>query len=280
MISNILSFWQRFIFEMTFVLKSDPWQYRSPYQQTKYQQTLKLLPSVPIRQALELGCAEGYLTAALAARVDSLVAADISQIALNRASQHCTARGIKNVNFLRLDLVSDPLPSGCQLIICSEVLYYVSGQKTLQAVARKLADALSPGGYLLTAHALRVKQEPERTQFDWLLPFGANLISHTLTSTYPLQLLKEIRAPRYRLQLFQHQCEAVIALPHHLPEVIELPQSSLPALEHRVLFDLSLAFFYNKLQPLHKKFDRVPSQSSTRASSVSPALQRISEHMH
>jgi len=42
---NLLGLWQRFLFEMIFALKSDPWQHRSPYQQTKYQQTLKLLPS-------------------------------------------------------------------------------------------------------------------------------------------------------------------------------------------------------------------------------------------
>lgn len=245
---DLLGFWQRFIFEMAFALKLDPWQYCSPYQQTKYQQTLKLLPSIPIGQALELGCAEGYLTAALAACVSSLIAADISQIALERAIEHCTVQGVENVNFLRLDLVRDPLPSGCELIVCSEVLYYVNGQKTLQAVARKLADALAPGGFLLTAHALRVEREPERIKFDWMLPFGANLISQTLTATIPLQLVKEIQTPYYRLQLFQHNCGAALVLPLCLPEVIELPLSSLPPIEDHVSFDFSLAFLYNKLQ--------------------------------
>lgn len=249
---NMLSLWQRFIFEMTFALKPDPWQYTSLYQQTKYQQTLDLLPSILISRALELGCAEGYLTVPLAARVSRLIATDISQIALSRAAKSCALQRVENVNFLRLDLTRDPLPDGCELIVCSEVLYYISGRTALQAVARKLADALTPGGYLLTAHHVRVDKEPDRTKLDWLLPFGANLISETLANTYPLQLVKEMRAPRYRIQLFRHHCPAAISELPSLQEVVEFPQSTPPLRQHNGLYDFSLAFLYNQLHKWYK----------------------------
>lgn len=242
---NLLSLWQRFIFEMTFVLATDPWKYTSPYQQSKYEQTLKLLPSSPIARALEIGCAEGYLTVSLAARVDHLIAADISQIALARASKSCTVHKQENVSFVRLDLNKDPLPSNCELIVCSEVLYYVSGQ-TLQAVAHKLVNALTIGGYLLVAHANRVEHEPDRTKFDWL-PFGAEFISSTLANTDSLRLVRELRTPHYYIQLFQRDSTAISSA-RSLPEVIELPPSTIPAPEEDFLALFSLAFLYNQFQ--------------------------------
>lgn len=244
---NLFSLWQRFIFEMTFVLAPDPWKHTSPYQQTKYEQTLKMLPSAPIARALEIGCAEGYLTVPLAAHVDHLIAADISQIALERAAKSCTAHKLKNVSFVRLDLTKDPLPSNCDLIVCSEVLYYVSGQKALQAVAHKLVDALTLGGYLLIAHANRVEHEPDRTKFDWL-PFGAKFIGKTFANTYPLRLVKELRTPHYYIQLFQCDCSTAIPSPGSLPEVIELPPSTIPPPDQDFLASFSLAFLYNQLQ--------------------------------
>ncbi len=252
---NLLSLWQRFIFEMTFALAPDPWQHTSPYQQTKYEHTLKLLPSTPITQALELGCAEGYLTVPLAARVDRLIAADISQIALTRTAKCCAVHRLENVSCVRLDLTLDPLPGGNDLIVCGEVLYYVRGRTGLQAVARKLVDALNPGGYLLTMHSLYVDEEPERTKFDWLLPFGALLIGETLATTYPLRLVKEIRAPRYRIQLFQSDTSTGFISPPS-PEVTEIEDCKLPRREHSVLDMLSLSFLYNQLQRLIKLTER------------------------
>ncbi|MEH2162684.1 MAG: SAM-dependent methyltransferase [Nostoc sp.] len=247
---HIASLWQRFIFEMTFAIGSDPWKYTSHYQQAKYQQTLKLLPAIPIKLALEIGCAEGYLTSTLADRVELLIAADISQIALNRAALSCRSHGQENICFQRLDLNQDSLPRGCDLIVCSEVLYYISGQTALCAVAHKLADALVPGGYLLTTHAYRVDQEPDRHNLDWILPFGAKLIGETLENTYPLRLLKDIQTPYYRIQLFQHDCEMKS---HNMPEILELSSSALPLPESGALDMFSLAFLYNQLQRLYKR---------------------------
>lgn len=233
---------------MTFVLGRDPWKYTSLYQQTKYQQTLKLLPSIPIKHALEIGCAEGYLTIPLAAHVDHLIAADISQIALDRTAENCNIQNLENVCYLRLNLNTDALPLDCDLIVCSEVLYYISGVTALQAVAQKLVHALTPSGYLLTAHSYRVDKEPERTKFDWLVPFGAKLIAQTLTNTCQLRLVKDIQTPSYRIQLFQRDCSTTISSSHSLPEVFKLPSSALPPPEDNFFDPFSLAFIYNQLQ--------------------------------
>jgi peptidoglycan/xylan/chitin deacetylase (PgdA/CDA1 family)/SAM-dependent methyltransferase len=231
------SVYDRHHFEKTFAIQPDPWKYTSPYEQVKYEQTLSLLPPKRITRALELACGEGHFTVQLAPRVGSLIAADISQTALSRASQRCT--GLENIRFVHLDLTRDPLPGRFELIVCSEVLYFVGGRAELKAVARKLADALDPGGYLLMAHANLIVDEPDRTGFDWDLPFGAKVIGETFASTYPLRLLKEIRTPLYRIQLFQHSSGLRHLLRWRNPEVInytEQPVEPIPEVAAHILW--------------------------------------------
>jgi len=226
------SVYDRHHFEKIFAMQPDPWRYTSPYEQT-----LSLLPSKRITRALELACGEGHFTVQLAPLVASLIAADISQTALSRASQRCA--GLENIRFVHLDLTKDPLPGRFELIVCSEVLYFVGGRAELKAVARKLADALDPGGYLLMAHANLVVDEPNRTGFDWDLPFGAKVIGETFASTYPLRLLKEIRMPLYRIQLFQHNSGLRRLLRWRNPEVInytEQPAEPIPEVAAHILW--------------------------------------------
>ncbi|HEV3486666.1 MAG TPA: SAM-dependent methyltransferase, partial [Vicinamibacterales bacterium] len=157
-------------FEALFASGADPWRYTTPYEARKYEQTLSLLPPGPIARALEVGCAEGHFTDVLAARVERLVAADIAAIAIERAAARCAAR--PNVSFARVDIVRDPLPGDNDVIVCSEMLYFVGTVDDLHAVCRKLRDALRDGGRLITAHANVVADTPNGTAYAWDLPFG------------------------------------------------------------------------------------------------------------
>lgn len=188
-------------FEKIFAARIDPWKYTSPYEQMKYEQTLEMLPPGRIGRTLEIACAEGHFTVKLATRTDHLIAADISRIALGRAAKRCA--DMKNICFVQLDLTKDPLPGRFELIVCSEMLYYVGGQAVLNSIAHKLAKAIEPWGYLLMAHAHVVVDEPDKTGFDWGDPFGAKVIGDTFASISNLRLVKELRTPLYRIQLFQ-----------------------------------------------------------------------------
>ncbi|MCC5636469.1 glycosyltransferase [Nostoc sp. CHAB 5844] len=207
-------------FETLFATQADPWQYTGPYEQKKYEQTLELLPSNKFSQVLEIACAEGHFTVQLAPLVDNLLAVDISQVALDRAVQRCA--DLKNVSFQLFDLTKDAIFGSFDLIVCSEVLYYVGGLTELQAFARKVADALNPGGYFITAHANLVVDEPDKTGYNWGHPFGAKVIGETFANSHPLQLIKELRTPLYRVQLFQ------AGNSHQPPEIIEIPQPTPP----------------------------------------------------
>jgi hypothetical protein len=123
---NRLQFWEEF-FEAP-----DPWNYRSPYEQEKYERQLRILPDAPIRRAVELACAEGHFTQQLATRVETLRASDISPTAVSRAKQRC--EGLSNIEFSVLDFISDTLPDNVDLFFCSEVLYYVESEELLRGL--------------------------------------------------------------------------------------------------------------------------------------------------
>lgn len=213
-------------FDNIFAEKEDPWNYTSPYEQKKYEQTLAMLPSHRVGRALELACAEGHFTIQLAPHVDSLIAADISHIAVDRTAKHCM--GMKNILFQQLNLVHDPLPGIFELIVCSEVLYCIGEYDTLKNVAHKLVEALQPGGYLLMAHAQVIADDPEHTGFDWGLPFGVKTISEMFTGIDSLRLVKEIRTPLYRIQLFQKRSRMLRLFCHSTPEILNLKYQPTP----------------------------------------------------
>lgn len=214
-------------FERIFAGRSDPWIYEhSDYERIKYEQTLQLLPPGPIRRALEVGCAEGHFTERLAPRVGTLLAADISELALERAAARCS--GLDNIEFGQLDIVKDGLPGQFDLIVCSELLYYVGGIEQLEQVAEKLAAGLARGGYLLMAHANLVSDDADQTGFDWGLPFGARTIGETFAALKDLQLVREVRTPLYRVQLFRRSSGLRRVLPQRVQlieydEVVALP---------------------------------------------------------
>ncbi len=195
--------YDRHHFETLFSKSADPWKYTHPYEQTKYEQTLSLVQSLPIKSCLELACAEGHFTVQLAPHVKHLVAADISKVALERAAERCSA--FPDVEYQQLDISRDAIDGTYDLIVCSEVLYYMGGIQQLKEVAYKMSKALSPEGYIVMAHAHQVIDEPDKPGFDWGLLYGAKAISDIFCSLPELNLKKEVRTPLYRIQLFQQK---------------------------------------------------------------------------
>ncbi|MGO6681413.1 glycosyltransferase [Rhizobium leguminosarum] len=180
--------------------RPDPWNYVSVYEQVKYAQTLSLIPE-GIEKALELACAEGIFTEKLARKVGQLTATDISQRAVDRAVERCHDH--RNVELRVLDFVRQDLPPEQDLIICSEVLYYMKDEEMLAAVCRKMAAALKPNGYLITAHAHIRQDEPARTGFDWGNPFGVGTIKQVLAAQPGLALEDTIETELYAIHRFR-----------------------------------------------------------------------------
>lgn len=205
-------------FEGLFEEQADPWRYTSAYEQTKYEQTLALIPAGTIETALELACAEGHFTVQLAPLVQSLLATDISETALERAAERC--QGHHNVLYQQLDIIKQPIPGHYNLMVCSEVLYYAGSYAKLQKLARKMADALKPGGHLIMAHANVVIDAPEEVGFNWEHDFGAKGIGETFAALCELSFVKELRTPLYRIQLFRKRIASAQTADSKQPEII------------------------------------------------------------
>jgi len=180
--------------------REDPWDYESAYEQRKYRHTLEMIPGDPFPEVLELGCAEGVFTQMLAEKAENVLAVDISERALERAKKRCASAA--NVRFQQHD-IANGLPDGAfDLIVCSEVLYYLRDAAAVAAIARQMKERLPVGGHLLMTHCNMVSDDKEHTGFDFN-EIGAKFIGETFSSEPGLEFFRELRTELYRVQLFR-----------------------------------------------------------------------------
>ena len=127
-------------------------------------------------------------------------------------------RHLTNVSFRRENVFAEPIAGRWDAIVCSEVLYYAGGRKQLGRVAASIADALMPGGVLVTAHANLVVDAARAPGFDWDEAFGARGIQKGLRASGTLKLSGvEIATPMYRVQRWRRRPVREGALRRRLP---------------------------------------------------------------
>ncbi len=144
-------------FDALYERSADPWRFTtSAYERAKYARTLAVLGDRRFVRALEVGCSIGVFTAQLAQRCDELVAIDISEAAVRAARWRTADRPGVRVEQRSLP---EEIPRGpFELVVCSEVLYYLSAPLVGDALDA-LADRMSAGALLLAVHWT----EPTRT---------------------------------------------------------------------------------------------------------------------
>jgi SAM-dependent methyltransferase len=138
--------------DQEFQTREDPWDYAAtPYQRDRIRREVEMLDAVrgatQFENALEIGCAEGMFTELLAPLCESLLASDISSVALERARRRF--QGNERVRFAHWDLRVDPLPEMYDLIVIVHALEYVRNPLFVRRARAKLTKSLRPGGYLL-----------------------------------------------------------------------------------------------------------------------------------
>jgi len=139
-------------FEARYQASSDPWHFASSaYELDRYEITLESLSRRKYRCGFEPGCSVGVLTAALARRIDHLIACDISATAVACAKERC--RELSNVEIYRRDVAEGPPDGTFDLIVFSELGYYFSADR-LGTIARQIVDRLEPGGEFVAVHWL------------------------------------------------------------------------------------------------------------------------------
>lgn len=180
-------------FEHAYARADDPWDYESsPYERAKYAATLAALPRPRYGAALELGCSIGVLTAALAARCDTVLAVDFAENALTRAQARCV--DLPGVAFHRLTLPHEYPVGRFDLTLLSEVGYYLSWADLRTAIPR-ICNGLVGGGQLLLVHWTPIIDDAPLTGDEVhqeFLHHNGGLLDH----------LGGERAETYRLDLF------------------------------------------------------------------------------
>ncbi|NRQ49647.1 class I SAM-dependent DNA methyltransferase [Aeromicrobium stalagmiti] len=136
-------------FEQMYAESSDPWQLAErAYEQRKYALTVASLPRDRYRRGFEPGCSIGVLTGLLAPRCDELISTDPVAAPLTLARQRVGGSHVS----LRQAALPDDWPAGpLDLVVLSEVLYYLSAAARVQVLAHVMST-LAPDGHLVLVH--------------------------------------------------------------------------------------------------------------------------------
>jgi 2-polyprenyl-3-methyl-5-hydroxy-6-metoxy-1,4-benzoquinol methylase len=139
-------------FQRIYDVNMDPWNYhRSDYEIAKRDATIAALEGRRFASAIEVGCSIGALTRQLADHCDQLLAVDFIEKALSKARAACADKS--NVTFKNARIPADWPKGQFDLIVLSEVLYFLSDGDNLSLV-RQCASSLVPDGEILMVNWL------------------------------------------------------------------------------------------------------------------------------
>jgi SAM-dependent methyltransferase len=179
---------------------ADPWGLATRrYEARKYAITLASLPRERYRRVFEPGCSIGVLTRMLATRADTVLATDISEVALATAAQD----GIpSNVTFALADAPHEWPAGSFDLIMFSELGYYFD-QATLDEFVQCVLASLESDGHLVAVH--------------WRIPVAdypsdAERVHATLAAS-PLARLARYADSHFLLEIYGQEAEAKLVGP-------------------------------------------------------------------
>jgi SAM-dependent methyltransferase len=181
-------------FEARYRADPDPWGYTtSGYERDKYAATLAACGAGPFGHALELGASIGVFSALLAPRCGQLVTIDAAPTAVAQARRRLAGRA--SVTAVEGAIPDDIAPGTYDLIVASEILYYLDGPR-LQATMEALERCLAPRGRLVAVHWR--PPGPER-------PFDAEQVHGLLRTQAWLRPVRSAPTPDYLLDVLDRQ---------------------------------------------------------------------------
>jgi len=138
-------------FEELYRKKPDPWNYENyEFEKEKYLKTLQMIPG-EVETVWEVGSSEGLFTQLLLEGGKKVLGVEISATALQRAEERLKDYG-NRIRLQRLDITREDIDGTFDLILASEILYYLGGKNILLFLEEKFYRHLRPGGYLLLCH--------------------------------------------------------------------------------------------------------------------------------
>lgn len=134
--------------------REDPYNIASARLDTRYRKMIDLVGSLHFGKALDVGCGEGDFCEMLLEVCDAVTGIDISQSAINRAV--IKYKDQSRIRFLAADVLTTNPDSQYDLIVCAEVLYYLS-RKQLYGLIPRLDQWLLPNGCLLVGNIKNIR---------------------------------------------------------------------------------------------------------------------------
>lgn len=148
----------------SFYATEDPWGYRSnPEDARRRDLILAELPPRRFRNAIDIGCGEGFLTCRLPA--DHITGADLSENAIRHARQHPENEGCEFIAAGLLDLPGVLDGRQFDLVVITGLIYPQYFGRSNILIYEAVDRLLEPGGILLTSHI----DEWYRARFPYLL---------------------------------------------------------------------------------------------------------------
>lgn len=154
------------------------------------------------QRALEVDCHEGAFTELLLDRCESIVASDQSPVMLRRTQERCRQR--PDVEVLRWDLYTDPLPGTFDLVVLMDVLECVHRPRALRAARDKIVDSLPAGGCLLVTNST-VNEGLEKASWGRLFLRGGRRINDFLAGHPHLRVLQDFNESEHALTIFRKE---------------------------------------------------------------------------
>jgi SAM-dependent methyltransferase len=178
-------------FEAMYAADSDPWRFRtSAYEAAKYAATVAAIDDRRYRSGLEVGCSIGVLSERIAPLCDAFLGLDIAEAPLVEARARC--RDLPQARFARMAVPGDWPEGGYDLILLSEVLYFLS-LGDVAATAALVRRSLLPGGTVLLVNWIGNPEPPQ----------PGDVAAEAFLAAVDLTVLRRERAELYRLELLR-----------------------------------------------------------------------------
>jgi SAM-dependent methyltransferase len=140
------------VFDATYRQNPDPWDSAGAAENANCVVAIAAQPRDHFNSAFEIGCSIGVVTRLLAVRCDRVLAVDLVEAPLVRARQLCAY--LPHVSFARIQIRQDWPAGEFDLIVISEVLYYLD-PNDIRRTAKACWNSLARDGLVLIVNCLQ-----------------------------------------------------------------------------------------------------------------------------
>jgi trans-aconitate methyltransferase len=177
-------------FEEFWSLGDDPWDHGSRWYETrKYDLTAAALPRMRYRRSFEPGCGSGFLTQRLGVRSEEHVAMERHPRGVAATARRCAS--LPTVAVVEGTIPSDWPPGRFDLVVLSEVLYYLDASD-LDVALERVEGSLVSGGDLLIVH-----YRPPVAEHAWT----GDEVHARVRSQLGWDVVLQIDDPQFRLEV-------------------------------------------------------------------------------